>query len=77
MMEGLGAPGGGYDGMPEAWRPHGQLLDALHAALEAAERLDPLSDPQGLAVLDQALLQASQALAGLGRVAACEQGGEA
>jgi hypothetical protein len=55
--------GGGEKG--RAWRYHEQLLDALHDALDGAERLSPLNDGCSLAALDALLVEAGQAIRGL------------
>lgn len=50
---------------PESWRRHARLLDALHAAVEQAERLDPLTDSAALGRLLDALARAVLECTGL------------
>ena len=52
--------------MGHAWvkdRAHERVLDGLHSALDAADQLDPLDDPQGLMRVHAGLAQARNALA--------------
>ncbi|HCF16570.1 MAG TPA: hypothetical protein DEV96_00685 [Rhodospirillum rubrum] len=48
---------------PALW--HGRLLDALHEALDAADRLHPLDDPRGLVRIGNALGRGGGALKAL------------